>query len=166
MENTLDLNGKFYLVAPNLLDSGSVVLPGNFGKNIKSHPAGSEKGILARELVFENVRLNKYPHLPSRLNCVFLFLDEQTATQQIEVIGGLAPCIYEVRLKDPTAKTIRCDMNHIGSVGNIKAQLSFFHAVDNIATQYWDQTASIFCNPVYEVITESPVIVERLINCA
>lgn len=52
------------------------------------------------ELIFESIRIEKYPHLPSRLNCIFLCEKNEVKKWYLAISGGLktTPPIYEFEI--------------------------------------------------------------------
>lgn len=82
-------------VAPIPLGVGSVIEPGNFGRIIQYHPAGSF--LAHREAIYELVRTNEFPDKPSRLSCIFLLPTEEEAItyQQSIAIKDIA---YEIEV--------------------------------------------------------------------
>jgi len=53
-----------------LLESGSVILPGNMGRILKLYKPGSDR--LIQEEIYERARLAMQPDAPSRLACTFV----------------------------------------------------------------------------------------------
>ncbi|RNC77259.1 hypothetical protein DA717_11235 [Piscirickettsiaceae bacterium NZ-RLO2] len=60
----------FYHSSPTPLETGSTILPGNYGNIIQHY--GSNHPLFEREMLLEEIRKINYPEKPSRLNCCFL----------------------------------------------------------------------------------------------
>src|ERR1700681_2787150 len=72
--------------APLRLAPGSVIQPGNWGRVLHRYENATvtqqlfgNAWILARELKFENVRLQNFPEKPSRFDAAFCCIDENGA---------------------------------------------------------------------------------------
>jgi hypothetical protein len=71
--------GNYFHVAPILLDKDSRILPGNFGRLLRTYQQANDT--LYRETILENIRAQKFPEKPSRLSAIFLL--ETLAEAQI-----------------------------------------------------------------------------------
>jgi hypothetical protein len=60
------------------LEAGSVIRPGNWGRILRTYTPQSSRDawLLARELVWELVRLQRFPAKPSRFEGIFLCFSE------------------------------------------------------------------------------------------
>ncbi|WP_218972768.1 DUF2441 domain-containing protein [Neopusillimonas maritima] len=152
-------------VAPMFLEVGAIIPPGNFGKNIMAHTPERMNGwMLARELIMERVRLQVAPHLPSRLNCCFLFTSDVAAFHGAADLttGLLAPCIYKVELVNPSAPSCFGDYDTVRTIDEKR----FFESVTQVAQQYWASasTGQLREGCLPEFLTLSPVRVVQKIN--
>lgn len=153
-------------VSPMLLAPGSIIEPGNFGKNILGqNPTQGRNGWpVVRELIFDQVRFLIAPHLPSRLHCNFLFTSTAAALQGSQELATevLSPCIYSVELTDLTAPQCMGDFDTLKTIDE-KHFISSTHAV---ATAYWQAaTANELregCLP--ELLTASPIRILRRVS--
>lgn len=139
---TTEVPLELIYVSPMLLEPGSVVPPGNYGKNVFGHtPArGMDGWILARELIFERARLMLTPHLPSRLNCNFLFTSAAAAFQGSQNLSAsvLSPCVYRVELVDPTAPSCQADFDTFNAID----VNNFADSAYNVAMRYWTSAST------------------------
>lgn len=71
------MNKTFFHVAGIPLGNGSTILPGNWGRIIRTYQGVNP--VLFREYALEQARIAKYPGKPSRLNSVFLIEDKEEA---------------------------------------------------------------------------------------
>lgn len=143
---------EFYHVTHLPLRAGSIIEPGNFGRIINSYR--TDRGnpwVLARELVFELVRKESWAHLPSRLNCSFLFMSLEAAHAGFDALNGelMGNRIYRAELVEPDAPSHVADF----SLVRLPQGTEFLHPMMTIAERYWrgDQIAA----PEY--LTTSPI---------
>lgn len=123
----------FHLLGPKI-EPGGVVLPGNFGRVLRAW--GPLHKSQAREQALEEARLRIAPDLPSRLECIFVFvtLDEARAFQGVitplmRVSRGFeAHLLYRVRLLEPEAPHYLADYTLVTPVD----------APDFRASAYWE----------------------------
>lgn len=55
-----------------MIGTGSVILPGNWGRIVRGYRSGfGDPSIAFRERALEDIRLTEFPLKPSRLDCVF-----------------------------------------------------------------------------------------------
>lgn len=67
---------NYFHSAPLLLEPGSIIKPGNWGRILNCYRQGNNLAnawMLARELAFEAVRTAEFAALPSRLAAAFVF---------------------------------------------------------------------------------------------
>lgn len=145
----------------------SVIQPGNWGRLLRRYenapavPGGPQFGnpwILARELLFENVRLSNHPGKPSRFNATFCFQTEADAEQyRANNDPHFAQVLHEVDHTDPTAAT------HAGDLSLIKWPAGgqpFFSVMGMAASNYWAGQGQ---GP-WEIVSMSPIRVLRAID--
>ena len=63
---------SYFHLSGAMLEPGSLILPGNWGRVIRS--AGWRHDYSLRELALEDARVSRYPDRPSRLDAAFIFL--------------------------------------------------------------------------------------------
>lgn len=68
---------RVFHVCPILLEPGSVILPGNFGRILNL--LGTGHSLFERELILERMRQNYFPQKPSRLTSAFYCEDIESA---------------------------------------------------------------------------------------
>jgi hypothetical protein len=126
-----------YHSSPVLLEIGSVVLPGNYGRILyargKAHP------LWERERTLEQVRKQRYSAKPSRLTSTFSCTSLDTARFYARVPSlkgevALYPVLYEVEKVDPAAIEHRADFNVVQPLAGRPETMS------EIATMYWEAT--------------------------
>ncbi|WP_426615355.1 DUF2441 domain-containing protein [Bradyrhizobium sp. McL0616] len=103
----------YYYLASLSLEPGSIIRPGNWGRIIERYETPSavrqtfgNLNTVARELLFEMVRLETFPDRPSRLRAAFCcpaLADMQFYRAKIDPHGF--QIIYEVELLEPDQPT-------------------------------------------------------------
>lgn len=93
---------QYFFACSYPLEVGSVILPGNWGRVVGMY---TTKGfgnawIQYREDVFERVRLDEFPNLPSRLKSIFLFESVDLLREFLRITNRFIDIIYEVSLID------------------------------------------------------------------
>jgi hypothetical protein len=125
----------FYHSSPVLLEIGSVILPGNYGRIIyargKTHP------LWDRERTLEQVRKQRYSAKPSRLTSTFSCTSLDTArfyakSPALKGEAALYPVLYEVEKVDQAAIEHRADFNVVQPLPRRPETMS------EIATMYWE----------------------------
>lgn len=154
-----------YHSSPVLLEIGSVILPGNYGRVIGA--VGEGHPHWERETELERVRSIYHPEKPSRLNSCFCCSNLESLNLYVEAIkknspNSFWPVIYEVEKVDPEAGEHRSDFNLVQPLPGLNMNMS------QIAQKYWDgdfwikieENPSVRCE---EVLTTSPIrITKRL----
>lgn len=141
-------------VAPLLLEAGSIIKPGNWGRILNSYKLQQgNPWILAREFIFESVRTANYPSLPSRLSSSFAFEKLEDANQYKSHFASWSS-VYEVEFVDPDA------IAHRGSydLASLPSeQVEFVPVVASNAEKYWTgkeiQTAEIISKSSLRIIS-------------
>lgn len=99
-----------------LLEPGSVIQPGNWGRIIKK--AEWRHALAMREVLFEHVRQSEFPHAPSRLESAYFFDDEGEAAHYLQTPDrAFLMIMYEVELVDPNATQIMTDYRRVHPSG-------------------------------------------------
>jgi len=86
---------------------GSVIEPGNWGRGCNAYRSNDNLYTLLREIIFEQVRCQQFPHFPSRLNCVFLAETAHGLQHFLQVTERFADLAYEVTLEQSDAPVFR-----------------------------------------------------------
>lgn len=151
----------YYHSAPLSLAPGSIIQPGNWGRILNCyrcvlHQTEQNAWMLAREMIFETVRASKYPNLPSRLSCGFVFESLDDANKYL---GEFTPwnSLYEVELTDPSALVHHAGFNLVKFP---QANIEFLPAVVNCAERYW-QGRDI---EIPEILTKSSLRIKALVS--
>ncbi|UVK96486.1 DUF2441 domain-containing protein [Pseudomonas sp. B21-048] len=164
---------KYFHIAPNMLGEGTVVLPGNFGRNLKAYsvgPRGPEGHFLnlARELIFESVRNQYHPEKVSRFEACFLFESYEDVRRFGHYIYT-SGVIYEASIVNQDAKIHRGDFSMFQD-HTLQQQISFIELHEGQAKDYWANPPQvrIGANGAWgvaaEILTDSPIRLERQIG--
>ncbi len=89
----------FYHSCPIILDVGSIILPGNWGR-VEKAIQGQGNHILFREYVPESVRKDAFPEKPSRMEATFSCPDLPSICLFMSNYASTSLC-YEVELVSP-----------------------------------------------------------------
>ncbi|MCW8472291.1 DUF2441 domain-containing protein [Fluoribacter gormanii] len=125
------LEKNYYHIAPILLEPGSIIIPGNYGRIINL--TGINHQLYSREMLLEYVRVKNFNHKPSRFSSCFacIDLDEAKFYRSLQHPTSL---IYEVKIINTSTKFhIGCynmlpSVNCSGVPGNPEA----------VANKYWN----------------------------
>jgi len=151
------MNNHFFHLSPILLESGSIIKPGNFGRVIETYRPNNLGPLAVRELIFEIARLKTFPEKPSRFNSIFLFPTLQHAQTQLFRFD-ISCLIYEVELTETDANLFHGNMGliHAGFPNEHMAAIPYLY---NLAAQYWVGLTTV--QPESEFLSSSPV---RILN--
>lgn len=117
----------YYHLSGAMLEPRSIIHAGNWGRVI-THLQWRHNEAL-REMALEDARRTRFPHRPSRLEAVFVFLTEQEAREFRSRNGGFnSHLLYRVTLIDPSALSFVTDSRLCGPVGTLRP---------NWADVYW-----------------------------
>ncbi|WP_353191384.1 DUF2441 domain-containing protein [Pandoraea pnomenusa] len=153
-------------VSPMLLGPGTIIPPGNFGKNILSHTPsqGANGWAVVRELIFEQVRSRVAPHLPSRLNCCFLFTSVAAALEGGRELSEHvhSPVIYCAEIVDASQPQCLGDYDTIKMIDANQ----YVDSSHRIAIGYWSAavTGKLREGCLPELLTASPIRIVREYN--
>jgi hypothetical protein len=149
-----------YHCSRDVLQVGDVIEPGNWGKVILQH--GRSHNSWFREVILEAIRLQVYPHKPSRLYSTFSCetLESIKFYKDRHMPNGN---IYQVNLVDADCAFHRGDFNAVEPMQSYPANMI------QIAKLYWEYGLKtsiegyehIVCS---EIVTYSPLIVVSLIE--
>ncbi len=129
---------------------GDRIRRGHWGNNVKNSPMTFRQA--AREMIYEAVRVEKYPHRPSRLECIFLCPNLESAKQfaQEKKTG----VFYEVKIMDSTAKQFIANWRMMAGPGH-----TYTGAIE-LAEEYWKGIN--VPSPQQELVIESDVrVIQR-----
>ena len=102
---------ELYHYCPVPLENGSVITPGNWGRIIRQYPMPDNcNAIVVRELLLENIRLHLYPSYPSRLDCAYVCIGEESA-KEFKSRRKLHFC-YHVDLVSPSMPSFQGSWKH------------------------------------------------------
>ena len=145
-------NSKYYYLCSYPLREDSVVEKGNWGRIIQKNPnfqqlsknlrinsrfssgvifVAPQDQYIIRELIFERVRKDKFPHAPSRLNCLFVCKTLEGA-KSFKGEGRNFDLIYEVEPIDANSRVLETDWSWINSILNKPV-----HEIEEAAGKYW-----------------------------
>jgi hypothetical protein len=153
----------YFHSAPLWLDPGSVIRPGNFGRILSNYrvPINADQALmLSREMVFENVRVTRYPTLPSRFSSCFVFesLDDANFYR-----NAFTPwnAIYEVRITDENQPRHRggFDLVTFPSLAEGQHYELLPWALANAETYWSGQNAQRA-----EILTKSPISIVHMVQ--
>jgi len=137
------------------LAPGSVIEPGNWGRMLKTYLANQNDGTLLRETIFEQVRHQHFPHLPSRLNCIFLCEVVEGLFNFLSTCGRIHDIPYEVTLEQEETEPFRTS-HHLPSPNG-----PLLDGLDEQARRYWQGTNRNSPETRIEMLVTSPVRVVR-----
>jgi hypothetical protein len=146
---------RYYFCCSYPLANGSVVEPGNWGRLLRMYNLREPQMLWLpfRESIFEAVRSQQFPSLPSRLDAFFAC--ESEADLKKLMLARPTDIGYEVELTDPSQPFHRGCMNEIEfPTGNMTIRLQ---DIQERAGRYWD--GSNVTTP--EIVTLSPARILR-----
>ncbi|HET7832317.1 MAG TPA: DUF2441 domain-containing protein [Gallionella sp.] len=152
----LHMNNRYFYCYSLPLEVGSIIRPGNWGRILRTYTPQSPQNpwLLTRELAFELARIKNYPNKPSRLDCLFICLNEGDLNEFRTASNRPFDLMYEVELVNPDAPS------HIGdwTIANIQStdNISIF---EDRANAYWQDNNAI----KQEFLTLSPIRITRII---
>jgi hypothetical protein len=139
----------YFHIAYGHLGEGSIIQPGNWGRIIRRYPVQqSTQPLMARELIFELVRVNEFSNKPSRLAAAFVFEKQEDALTFLHKERKY-DVLHEVEFVNPTAPSHRADSILKWPDGN----LPFISSIEELARSYWSGNNI----SVPEIITSSPL---------
>ncbi len=150
------MNQIYYYCYSLLLEPGSVILPGNWWRILRTYKVGAQTNtwLLVRELIFEQVRNKYYPEKPSRLESIFLCPNEEKIKEFRVSTNRNLDIIYKVELLDSDKPTHISDW----TLANFQNE-DDYQSFEDKAKKYWE--AKEINNT--EVITLSKIkIIERI----
>lgn len=142
---------EYFYATSSLLDIGSIVLPGNWGRLIKK--IGASHNRFLSEYILDNYRKNHYPNTISRLNSLFLCETKLDAENFINRTGRNTDLIYKGILIDPNPQLFKTNWD----LTNVFVP---FEDIDNVCENYWNPKN--YNNP--EILTNSRFKVIEILN--
>jgi hypothetical protein len=154
MEERNTENSKYYYLCSYPLREGSIVEKGNWGRIIQKNPNFQQlsknlwinsrfsRGIIfvapqdqyiIRELIFEGVRKNEFPDVPSRLECIFVCKTLDGAKRFKSETKRNLDLIYEVGPTDVNSRRLETDWSWI----NEQIMNKPIHEIEGVARNYW-----------------------------
>ncbi len=121
----------YYYTSGFVHHSGDIVQPGNWGR-VLAHAAQSSNPHFL-EYVLEYVRVHDYPDKPRRMDCNFVFEEEEQALNWNRLSGGWREHVYEVGLTDDDANSHRGNFAIIENVSGDQG----FGGLKRRAENYW-----------------------------
>ena len=125
---------KYYHCSLILLELGSIIRPGNYGRLVNLHR--KEEAInhhLYREIIFELIRSYEFPDKPSRYGSTFV-CENLKSINNFKNNNCKTGVIYEVELLNNDAKSHMTNFGYIDLVYNNPTDIC------EIARDYWQFT--------------------------
>lgn len=129
------MNKTFFHVCTLILEPGSIIKPGNFGRVIQLYRQRDLNILPTRELCFEIVRLKQYPDKPSRLSCLFLSPTLEHAVRYVRN-HCFSSLIYEVEIIDPNVRIFHGEMSLLAA-GMPDESTPVIPHLMGLASVYW-----------------------------
>lgn len=147
---------QYFFACSYPLEVGSVILPGNWGRIVSMYNTSGfgNAWIQYREDVFERVRLDEHPSLPSRLQSIFLCDSADALREFLRVTNRTIDLTYEVSLVDASESVHRGCLSHLDF-----QQKEGLDSFTRKARSYWSGTE--ITRP--EIVTTSRVRIEARI---
>lgn len=126
-----------YHYAPLRLGAGSIIEQGNWGRLLRMHPINPGPVVsfqVAREVLFEKVRLEHFAHTPSRLtSCYVLHTEADAQAYGAANNANGMQVLHEVEVVNPSAD------EHYGCLAYLDPQLNvpFLDTMTERAMAYW-----------------------------
>jgi hypothetical protein len=154
----------YFHLTPIRLAPGSIVQPGNWGRIIRKYQSPvpnvqtlGNAWIIARELIFDSVRMTQFSDKPSRMEAAFCCLDEASArVYQAQADGFKIQALHEVELVDPSKPTHQAPL----SLVDFAHGTLFIDETIRRASVYWTGDP----NGNQEIVTLSPLRIVRSID--
>lgn len=109
----------YYHLSGVVLEPGSIIKAGNWGRSIRQ--AAWTHNFAIREIALEEALRLRFPHRPSRMDSVFVFVDVVEARNFRGRIPGFgAHILYRVSLVDPTPLSHVADTRLAGPAGRLR----------------------------------------------
>ena len=149
-----DETKKYYWLASQQLAEGSIVEPGTWYK-IVSNTSGHNHALM--EEVYERIRSERYPSMPSRQKSMYLFDDKDIAIKFKNDNMWTHTDLYEVEVINSSANKVKLNSDLV-IIGNGNRLFSINELVVR-ADGYWSSANTECIKP--EVLIESPIKIIR-----
>jgi hypothetical protein len=141
-------------VSLTLLQTGSVILPGNFGRMLRTYTMNQTGALYFREFILEDVRRSQFVGKPSRFESCFCLETLDKAEFYRTNVAGSNQIIYAVELVTPECNQHRGDFNKVSPLNNQLAS-----GMVQVAQDYWNGVN--IENP--EIVASGPIrILEKI----
>lgn len=144
---------ELYHFCPVLLQTGSVILPGNWGRIIASYSMPENcNALVVREFLLENARLKICHDKPSRLEAAFSCVGKDS----MNLFKGSRPgeICYRVELCDENLSTFVGSWAHVGAPEGSSMPMQVWH---EIAERYWRTNWHTEAPQTLEMLSVSPL---------
>lgn len=123
---------SYYHLSGAHLESGSIIVPGNWGRVIRHY--GWQHNFALREMALEAARIRLAPHLPSRMDAAFVLPTlEEARAFRTNSQGWQSHLLYRVTLCDPNATSHVVDSRLCGPAGTLRADWADAYWLDPAA---------------------------------
>lgn len=126
---------------------------------IESFNHGKYSSELLKEYIFEDVRCNSFPNLPSRKNCLFAFPEDsniQEMRNRFDLSEKLYPNIVRIEGVEKEYNSVVVDANLLN------CNMSKFDKITEFAFQYW--SGEKINEPLFEILFQGKFKVTKLNN--
>lgn len=125
-------NEIMYHVSRHALREGTTLTIGAYGERIRRDDfIEANYHTHIKEEIFEQLRLQHYPKMPSRFNAVFLFPEFSMAKAYYAAIGGYENYVYEVEILEGIPALVETDL--------LKCEGLRYDSIQSNAHKYWQQ---------------------------
>ncbi|WP_025039767.1 DUF2441 domain-containing protein [Nitrosospira briensis] len=144
----------FFHVCSVVLEVGSIIKPGNWGRVITMYRPADLNALAVRELCYEIIRLKHFSDKPSRLNCIFLTPSLEHAINYVSR-HHFTGIIYRVEPVNENASYFLASMSTINCLNFPYEKAPAIPYLMTLATEYWQGLTEI--TPECEILIDSPV---------
>ncbi|CAA6813249.1 MAG: Unknown protein [uncultured Aureispira sp.] len=142
---------EYYHVSNRKLREGTILTLGVYGERIRRHDFVEQKyATYIKEEIFEAIRLSNYAHLPSRLNCAFLFADLAVA----RTFYAYKSYVYAVEVEEGTPLLVEMDLLNCDGLN--------YEQITSCAHKYWTQRKHP-ASGTLEVLLDGKVKVKKML---
>ena len=126
------MEGKFYHISKRAIRKGAALTQSIYGERIIDEvTVDTQYNMYIKEKIFEDVRQQKFPNAPSRLNCVFLYPTLDIARFFWAKDYLYQAYIYEVEIKSGTPFLAEMDL--------LNCNGKRYTLLKKNAQKYWNQ---------------------------
>lgn len=145
----------YYHISNRRLRNGVQLTKGAYGERIQRPDfveAHYDQHI--KENIFDEIRKEHFPSLPSRLDCIFLFQELETAKAYYALEHHYEAYLYQVTITE--GNPLVFDMSLLSCAGKS------YHQITTFATAYWQQKKHMKSQTL-EVLLDGVAIVNNVI---